>query len=203
MASEDARPRYRSEGGRTCIDVRVKDVAQVFDNRDPMPFLERDLDDEVAAYVTECAADIGKEALRVVFWAERSELDEDALATAFRKHFEYELERARRKQRAAYRTARAGFLLGLGLMIALRVASEVFVMSLSEGDARRVLHEGLVIVSWVALWRPIELVLYDLWPALERRRLLERVRDAPVSLRLGEAHATEARVSSAAARGVV
>jgi hypothetical protein len=203
MAEDEARPRYRSEGGRTCVDVHVKDVAQVFDNRDPMPFLERDLDDEVAAYVTECAADIGNAPLRMVFWAERSDLDEDALATAFRKHFEYELERARRKQRAAYRTARAGFALGLGLMIALRLASEVFVMSLSEGDARRVLHEGLVIVSWVALWRPIELVLYGLWPALEHRRLLERVRDAPVSLRLGAARAAEGPDSPAAPRGVV
>ncbi|GAB4212688.1 MAG: hypothetical protein OHK0013_35740 [Sandaracinaceae bacterium] len=197
MADADARPRYRCEEGRTCIDVRVKDVAQVFDNRDPMPFLERDLDDEVAAYVTECAADIGGEPFRIVLWAERSELDEAALATAFRKHFEWELARARRRQRASFRSARNGFLLGIALMAALRIASEVFVMSFSPGDLRSVLHEGLVIVSWVALWRPIELVLYDVWPTLERRRLLERIRDAPVSLRLGAegVHETGARGS--------
>jgi hypothetical protein len=72
-------------------------------------------------------------------------------------------------------------------MVVLRVISEVFVMQLSPGDARRILHEGLVIVSWVALWRPIDLVLYDFWPVRERRQIIEQLRDAEVSLRVGDA----------------
>jgi hypothetical protein len=91
------RPRYRREGGRTCIDVRVRSIEQIFDNRDPMPFLERDLDDEVAQYLTECATDIGREPLRVAFWSEASSLDEAAVQKAFRTHFDYELGRARRR----------------------------------------------------------------------------------------------------------
>ena len=186
MATTATRPRYRLEGERTCIDVRVRAIEQIFDNRDPMPFLERDLDDEVALYLTECATDVGREPLRVVFWSEASCLDEAAVQKAFRSHFEYELGRARRHVRSSARSARNGFLLGVGLMALLRVVSEVFVMQLSPSDARRVLHEGLVIVSWVALWRPIELVLYDFWPVREKRRIIERLRDAEVSLRVGE-----------------
>lgn len=185
-SSSEPRPRYRREGERTCIDVNVRTVAQIFDNRDPMPFLERDLDDEVVAYLTECAADVGSEPLRVVLWCETSELGEGEIAAAFRRHFEYALARAQRNVRAAGRAARNGFFLGITLMSALRVVSEVFVVQLSPGDARRILHEGLVVVSWVALWRPIELVLYDLWPVRERRRTIERLRDAEVSLRVGQ-----------------
>jgi hypothetical protein len=122
----------------------------------------------------------------VVFWSEASTLDEAAVQKAFRNHFDYELGRARRHVRTSARSARNGFLLGVGLMALLRVLSEVFVMQLSPGDARRILHEGLVIVSWVALWRPIELVLYDFWPVREKRRIIERLRDAEVSLRVGE-----------------
>lgn len=178
--------RYRVEDGRTCIDLRVREVGQLFDNRDPMPFLERDLDDEVALYLTECAGDLGRhEPIRVVLWVEHSALAEAEVARAFRKHFEYELERARRNVRAAMRTARNGLLVGLAVMLVLLGTSEVLVMRLSPGDARRILHDGLVIVSWVALWRPIELVLFDLSPARERRRLLERLRDAEVVLRVG------------------
>lgn len=181
------RPRYRREGGRTCIDVRVRSIEQIFDNRDPMPFLERDLDDEVAQYLTECATDIGREPLRVAFWSETSSLDEAAVQKAFRNHFDYELGRARRRVRASARSARNGFFIGIALMVVLRVISEVFVMQLSPGDARRILHEGLVIVSWVALWRPIDLVLYDFWPVRERRQIIEQLRDAEVSLRVGDA----------------
>ncbi len=190
MADGDAAsPRYRREDDRTCIDLRVKDIEQIFDNRDPMPFLERDLDDEVAAYVLDCAGDIGRMPLRVVFWAEKSDLDQGAVAEAFRKHFDYELDRARRKLRVAGRMARNGFVLGASIMTGLRVVSEVFVMSLSPSDGRRILHEGLVIVSWVAMWRPIEFVLFELRQVLERRRLLERLRDAEVALRIGTAPA--------------
>lgn len=186
MANDDAHPRYRLEDGRRCIDVRVKTVGQLFDNRDPMPFLERDLDDEVAAYVMECAEDVGNDPLRVVLWCEQSELTQADIQEAFRTHFEYALARARRRVRSAGRAARNGFLLGVGLMAALRVLSEVFVMQLAEGDARRILHEGLVIVSWVALWRPIELVLYDFWPVRAQRHVIERLRDADVVLRIGK-----------------
>jgi hypothetical protein len=152
-----------------------------------MPFLERDLDDEVAQYLTECATDIGREPLRVAFWSEASSLDEAAVQKAFRTHFDYELGRARRRVRASARSARNGFFIGIALMVVLRVISEVFVMQLSPGDARRILHEGLVIVSWVALWRPIDLVLYDFWPVRERRQIIEQLRDAEVSLRVGDA----------------
>jgi hypothetical protein len=183
----ETRPRYRREGERTCIDVRVRAIEQIFDNRDPMPFLERDLDDDVALYLTECATDVGREPLRIVFWSEASSLDEAAVQRAFRNHFDYELGRARRRVRASARSARNGFFIGIALMVVLRVISEVFVMQLSPGDARRILHEGLVIVSWVALWRPIDLVLYDFWPVRERRQIIEQLRDAEVSLRVGDA----------------
>ncbi len=178
--------RYRSEDGRICLELRVRDVGQLFDNRDPMPFLDRDLDDEVALYLTECAGDVGRpDPLRVILWVEQSALSEAEVATAFRKHFEYELERARRKLRVSMRTARTGLLVGLAVMLGLLATSEVLVMRLTAGDARRILHDGLVIVSWVALWRPIELLLFDLWPVRERRALLERLRDAEVVLRVG------------------
>jgi hypothetical protein len=45
--------RYRTEGDLSCIDVRVGNVLQLFDNRDPAPFLVRELmqpdKDEAAA----------------------------------------------------------------------------------------------------------------------------------------------------------
>jgi hypothetical protein len=192
MADSDARPRYRREEGRACIDVRVEDVAQVFDDRDPMPFLERDLDDEVAAYVTECAADIGNEPLRVVLWAERSDLDETALATAFRNQFEWGLalrvgagartpqaaglvpDRARRLRARgrAHGTPALG-VRGLRDAVLARLSAE----RAARGPRRR--EPGGPVA-------PDRVVLYDVWPTLERRRLLERIRDTPMSLRLGE-----------------
>ena len=36
---------------------------------------------------------------------------------------------------------------------------------------------------WVALWRPIEILLYDRWPLVRARNLFQRLAVAPVALR--------------------
>jgi len=39
----------------------------------------------------------------------------------------------------------------------------------------RFLHESIVIGAWVALWRPMEIFLYDWWPILGAARLYDRL----------------------------
>ena len=45
------------------------------------------------------------------------------------------------------------------------------------------LHEGLLIVGWVAMWRPLEILLYDWWPLMRDAQLYERIASMPVELR--------------------
>ena len=40
-----------------------------------------------------------------------------------------------------------------------------------------------MVIGWVALWRPVEMYLYDWWPLRRESRLLERLSRMPVSLR--------------------
>jgi len=43
------------------------------------------------------------------------------------------------------------------------------------GRFGEMIAEGLVILGWVANWRPIEMFLYDWWPIIRRRNLLRRL----------------------------
>lgn len=52
------RGRYRVEDGRSCIDIKVTHSRQLFDFRDPAPFRERDLDDDVVDYLLAAAEEI-------------------------------------------------------------------------------------------------------------------------------------------------
>ena len=47
----------------------------------------------------------------------------------------------------------------------------------------RVLEESLIILGWVANWRPIETYLYDWWPIWRRIILFSRIISAPVEVR--------------------
>jgi hypothetical protein len=49
---------YRVEGERTCIDIRLRGVQQLFDGRDPAPFRERDLDEDAVDYIRAAADEI-------------------------------------------------------------------------------------------------------------------------------------------------
>ena len=50
------------------------------------------------------------------------------------------------------------------------------------GEFSPLLNEGLIILGWVANWRPIEIFLYDWWPILAERKLYDRLSVMPVSV---------------------
>ena len=45
--------------------------------------------------------------------------------------------------------------------------------------------QGLIVLAWVALWRPIETLAYGWVPLYRRRRLYERLRRVHVTVRVG------------------
>jgi hypothetical protein len=45
-----------------------------------------------------------------------------------------------------------------------------------------VLREGLLIIGWVALWRPVEIFLYDWWPVLRRQQRCTAIARMPVDV---------------------
>ena len=65
-----------------------------------------------------------------------------------------------------------GALIGVGQLVASRTPA-------GFGD---VLRESLVIGGWVAMWRPLEVFLYDWWPVRAEAQLLERLAIMPVRI---------------------
>jgi len=74
------------------------------------------------------------------------------------------------------------------MLVAFLTLAELTV-SLPSGPVRGILREGLVITGWVAMWRPLEVLLYDWWPFVDQRRQISRMLEAPVSIRY-DAHST-------------
>jgi len=170
--------RYRTEGEFTCIDMVTKSARQLFDMRDPSPFRERDLDDDAVEYLLTAAREIGHRAkLRVVITIEGERdpvLDEQEIVAAVRTHLEYERGRQVRKVRELLALGRRFLLVGAGALALLLSAAELTTF-LPKGHVVQILHEGLVITGWVAMWRPLELLLFDWWPHLEQRRVVDAV----------------------------
>jgi len=51
------------------------------------------------------------------------------------------------------------------------------------GARSRILDEGLLIIGWVALWRPLEIFLYDWWPIRRKQAVLRQLAVIPIDVR--------------------
>lgn len=180
----DLSARYRFEGATACIDVRVKSVELVFDSHDIAPLHERDLDEDVRSYVVACIEELPRKTpIKVVFWlAEPSPIPDDELSQAISRHFTFDRVRVDRQVRQKLRLSRWMLLVGLFVLAFFLSISELTV-SWGVHPIGKVVHEGFVIIGWVAMWRPLEAILYDWWPLVMKRSQLDRLARAPVEVR--------------------
>ncbi|MBK8284097.1 MAG: hypothetical protein IPK97_04070 [Ahniella sp.] len=166
------------------INIRVNSLAQLFDSLDPSPFREKALDRAAEAYLIESVGEHSStEALQVVVHApDNVAMHLGDLGAAIHGHFRALADGARRRQRARHRQARHALFFGLG-GLALGLGLRTLALQW-PGPASDFLAEGFLILAWVALWRPAEVVLYDRWERREELRVLDRLSTMPVELRL-------------------
>lgn len=180
-----AHPRYRVENGVHCVDIRIGAVEQLFDNRDPAPFRKRDLDPDLVEYLFAAAEDLDPLGpFKIVFWFTGTKPPED-VAPAFRAHFEYELERLERHRRRQRRIGTVALIVGIALLVGLLAGAQLLAAA-PGGTFRNAIREGMVIFSWVALWRPVDALIYDWLPVRRQRKLLTCILRAPIETATGK-----------------
>ena len=59
MASESSASVYRREGDHTLIEIRLREIRQLFHTLDPAPFREKDLDEGAEDYLIEACREAG------------------------------------------------------------------------------------------------------------------------------------------------
>ncbi|CAN5900715.1 hypothetical protein BH11MYX3_BH11MYX3_30450 [soil metagenome] len=178
-----ANPRYRIEDGVHCVDVRLNTIEQLFDNRDPAPFRLRDLDPDLVEYLFAAGEDLSSlGTFKVVVWVAQP-CSAEEIETGYRAHFDYEIERLVRRRRRQRRTGQIALLIGVTILVVLLSVAELLD---DASRLTRVTREGLVILSWIVMWRPVEALIYDWVPLRRERRVMQRLRAANVEVRSGK-----------------
>jgi hypothetical protein len=181
--------------GSGVIEVRVAELRQLFNAIDPSPFRERDLDPNAEQFVVDWARDLPGDAplaLRVHLKRCAGRADEATLlGQAIHQHFKASATASRRTLRDLFRRGRISLLIALAFLgVSLAVGD--FIGRVSESGFAAVFREGLLIGGWVAMWRPLEVFLYDWWPILGEIRLFDRLSGMPVRIEYSEAVPDEA-----------
>lgn len=180
--------RYQREGDVVFVELALRTPRQLFDDRDPAPFRARDLDDDAVQWLLDAIDEIprGTRVSFLLHFAEHSDdpnFSESAIGQAIRAHFRYLLGMNRRAVRAQIRYG-LWSLMFAGTVLGLCMGGESALRPLAATRPwAAVGREGLVILGWVALWRPLETILFAWWPFMTRSRLLHRVLRAEVRVR--------------------
>jgi hypothetical protein len=79
------------------------------------------------------------------------------------------MEDAEKELREIFRNGRFSLFIGFIAVALLMVLTELLLLVGGESATVRAITESLIIVYWVILWRPAELLLYDHFPVRRRR----------------------------------
>jgi hypothetical protein len=171
---------------RRPIEVRVAELRQLFNAIDPSPFLERDLDPKAEEFIVDWSRDLPASAvLALVVHLERAAGPPDeaaALRDAVHQFFRQRAIHARRRLRELFWRGRVSLAIAVGFLALSLALGNLLAASLPWSQVAEVLREGLLIVGWVAMWRPLEVFLYDWWPLRADARLFDRLGDMPVRI---------------------
>jgi hypothetical protein len=178
---------YTREAGHYLIEVRLNDVRGLFNSLDPAPFIDKDLDADAEDYIVDTVQDFPPDTpLKLVIYLPADRLEGDAAAQvpeAIHNYFDYRAHHTDMKLRFMLLQGRTSLLIGLLFLFGCLAARELLSAALPAGLARDIAEEGLLICGWVAMWRPIQIYLYDWWPIRRMRRCYEKIRSMPVELR--------------------
>lgn len=183
-----------TSSSREVLELHVAESRQLYNAMDPAPFRERDIDPNAEDYIM----DWGRESppgqplgLVVRLSSETPTVESvDMLIDAIHAHFRQRAKSTRRRLRQLFRVGRISLVIGLAFLALVIVVGEYLSLRIDRESYGYLIKESLVIAGWVALWRPLEILLYDWWPIRAEARLQERLAEMDVRV-LGVTPATQ------------
>jgi len=166
------------------IELRLRELLQLFNSLDPSPFVERDLDANAEEFIVGWAREVPKrqELELVIHLAAAPESERAAsVEDAVQRYFSARVLAKRREIRELMRRGWRSLAVGLGFLALCLFLGEILV-SRFGGTLTTFVAESLTIGGWVAMWRPMEIYLYGWWPLVAERRNFERLSRMAVKL---------------------
>ena len=168
------------------IQVKVRDVDQLFNSMDPSPFQDRDMDDDAERFIVSWAKELpANEPLILLVHLESPTVPPEApdvLSQAVHAFFGHRSELTERRLRQLLRTGRTSLIIGLMFLAACVLIGNWTAGTFHQSEVAQIIRESLLIGGWVAMWRPLEIFLYDWWPIRNERRIYDRLSQMQVEI---------------------
>lgn len=156
------------------LALRVREISQLFNSMDPAPFLNKDLAREAEVYIESWAAGFNKNSrFHLTIHLEQWPSDGDPSATltgAIHNHFSYKAERTHSELKHLLHLGRVSLAIGITFVSFCLLAANA-IGRLGSNAGYDIARESLTIIGWVAMWRPLQIFLYEWWPLQRKIKL--------------------------------
>jgi hypothetical protein len=178
------------------IEVHVAELKQLFNSIDPSPFRNRDLEPGAEEFIVGWSKDFpANTPLALLVYLDRpAGLPDEAavLRDAIHEFFRQRALATRRQLRQLFRIGRTSMLIGLAFLTMSIMVGNLIATRLGDGGFAEIIRESFLIGGWVAMWRPLEVFLYDWWPIRREAKNFDRLTTMRVRIRYTNDAATEA-----------
>ncbi len=175
-------PRTNPRTPTRFIELNLHELNQLFNSMDPSPFNERDLDQDADEYIVSWAREYPMDApLSLRVHLERWPATDPApvVTDAVHHYYEYRAGITDLEFKRILREGRIALVIGLVFLATCLLISHALIPR-NAGEWGGYVRESLTIAGWVAMWRPMEMYLYDWWPVLRRARVFRKLSAMPV-----------------------
>jgi hypothetical protein len=190
------------------IELRVDDIAQLFDTLDPYPFPERDLNRDAEEYIVGWARELASHQPIAITVHHPNTAHQrvafQALKLAMAKYFAARAQSVQQDVNELFRVGRYSLAVGVATLVGCLLMAQLTAHFFENPPVKRLVEESFLILGWVANWRPLEIFLYDWWPIVRKRNLYRRLAaatiedqpyDAEISDRVGTASSAQASMT--------
>jgi hypothetical protein len=153
---------------------------------DPSPFPEKDLDHDAEEFIISWAQEFPrKDPVSLLVHVSEDSASGDVqrdIRAAIHHYFDYRANINHLEFRHLLKQGRISLIIGLLFLGACLLISELLLRR-NGGTLLIVFRESLTIAGWVAMWRPMQIFLYEWWPLRRMGRLFEKLSRMHVEVR--------------------
>jgi hypothetical protein len=175
--------------GVTAIEIRLSSLQQLFNSFDPSPFHDKELDPEAEEYIVGSADEFPlAQPLKLVIRLPADQVSIDGkrmVQQAIGNYFTHRCQETDRRLRFQLREGRISLMIGLLFLFACVLIRQLTI-GIAGTTLSQIIAEGFLILGWVAMWRPLQIFLYDWWPIRHHARLFAKLVVMPVEVRREE-----------------
>lgn len=174
----------RDPDGKFIIDVtadRTEDLYNDFDRS--APYIRRDLNEELVAYLIECAREFGPEPfiIRFSLAASADASRQSRIRQSVNNYFVYLVELEQQRILKMLRKALAFFALGISILC-FSVWLDGWLAE-QRSMVENVLAEGITIAAWVSVWEAVATLLLKWLPHRKNIKLYRRLAEVEMVFR--------------------